>query len=140
MWGWDSLGAAEIRRLSLETPLGPQRPALPDCYSHTEYLQTTRRLSVSLFGIWTFGGYPQRSVVSAMREAGWNKKQFICPSFEPCAGQSTRLPQSKLNTQTLGLGIIRYRLSPRLATEVLVTTGSEGSVLGVDTATTPQGS
>src|SRR5439155_5593620 len=106
-----------------------------DCYSPTKLLHESTRFAVSLFGLKGTTGDVGRALETAMHEQGWDRKWYACPSWGGCAYHSTPWSHRPGHLLEPVLGIVRYRISARLGTAVMVSTSVSGSTLGLDTAT-----
>lgn len=140
-WEWDSLGNAQIQRITFVQqaavrPLGPS-----GCYIPLRVQQRAKRLAVSVFGIAGSAGDPSGSVEAAMRQQGWDGGILtkVCPSWTACTYHSTPWSHVPTGRPLRGaLGIVSFQFNPSLATEVMIGARPEGSTAGLDSAGTTQ--
>lgn len=141
-WQWDSLGGAEIQRMTFVEQAAIRRLGPSGCYIPLLVKQQSKRIAVSLFGVASSARYRSGAVETAMRQQDWHgggSLRLVCPSWTTCVYHNT--PWTHLSTfgsHGLVLGIVRYRFSPSLATDVMVGAKPTGSTIGLDSAGTTQ--
>ena len=141
-WEWDSLGGAQIQRIVFAQQAAIHRIGPSGCYIPVHVRQQSKRIVVSVFGIMGSGTSPARGVESAMRQQGWaggGDLTLLCPSWDHCTYHSTPWTHEETsNPFHRPLGIVSYRFSPSLATEVMHGDRPSGSTIGLDSAGTTQ--
>lgn len=138
-WEWDSLGNAEVQRITFVPRAAVRELGPSGCYIPLPVLQQSKRIAVSLFGVAGSAGDPRGAVESAMRQQGWDGGNLtkVCPSWTVCTYHTT--PWTHLSRfGPRALGIVTFRFTPRLATEVMVGDRPSGSTVGLDSAGTTQ--
>ncbi len=141
-WQWDTLGDAEIQRITFVKQAAVRRLGPSGCYIPLTVQQQSRRIALSLFDVASSAGDPSGAVETAMRQQGWDGGNLdkVCPSWTYCTYHNT--PWTHLSTfgrlGRVALGIVSYRFTPGLGTELMVGARPSGSTIGLDSAGTTQ--
>src|SRR5262249_24441094 len=84
-WRWDSLGSAQVQRITFVKRAAIHRLGPSGCYIPLGVQQRSKHIVLSWFGAVASTGSPGDGIESAMRHQGWDgggDLHLICPSWD----------------------------------------------------------